>query len=309
MRCSGEIYGSFDASTALRRGDKMAADAVNALEEMQFFVRKRRSDVTSPPALGDGRFNRLQAKEGRGERWLRLSGESQIVTIALRCAKGRQVEGMGGSYPVLISAGSYYLCSPGLDVRLEVAPPYDFLQLAIPSLDPIVATDQFSGFQSGSQPRWPRNAFIDEMGKFLASEDSVGSVQNSYSMASELIAIRLRRARNGKAGYLQAWRLKHVQNYIETKMDSRINLRDLASEARLSPMHFAAQFKAATGLKPHEYVLFRRIERAKTIIASSNKPLVEIALETGFQSQSHFTGIFKRFTGETPGSWRKNTVG
>jgi AraC-like DNA-binding protein len=70
-------------------------------------------------------------------------------------------------------------------------------------------------------------------------------------------------------------------------------------------MHFAAQFKAATGIRPHEYLLRRRIERAKELLAGSHTPLVEIALEVGFKTQAHFTTVFARIVGETPNAWRR----
>jgi AraC-like DNA-binding protein len=69
-------------------------------------------------------------------------------------------------------------------------------------------------------------------------------------------------------------------------------------------MHFAAQFKATTGTRPHNYVLRRRIERAQELLRSSHMPLVEIALEVGFQTQAHFTTIFRQLVCETPGRWR-----
>jgi len=69
-------------------------------------------------------------------------------------------------------------------------------------------------------------------------------------------------------------------------------------------MHFAAQFRAATGLRPHEFVLRRRIERAQSLLLQSRLTSLDIALSTGFRSQAHFTTVFKRLVGETPARWR-----
>ena len=74
-------------------------------------------------------------------------------------------------------------------------------------------------------------------------------------------------------------------------------------------MHFAAQFKAATGMRPHEYLLRQRIERAKELLAGSQPPLAEIALEVGFKAQAHFTTVFARIVGETPNAWRREHNG
>ena len=79
----------------------------------------------------------------------------------------------------------------------------------------------------------------------------------------------------------------------------------MAAVARLSVYHFARQFKAATGLPPHQYVLTRRVERAKELLqARTHLSLAEVAAHTGFSDQSQFTHHFKRMVGVTPGQFR-----
>jgi AraC family transcriptional regulator len=70
-------------------------------------------------------------------------------------------------------------------------------------------------------------------------------------------------------------------------------------------MHFAAQFKAATGQTPHAYVVSRKIIRAKQMLMDSTRAIGEVALELNFSSSAHFTQVFKCLVGETPGSWRR----
>lgn len=103
---------------------------------------------------------------------------------------------------------------------------------------------------------------------------------------------------------LQKWRLKRVVDYIDASMSSKMTSRDLAAVAGLSRMHFASQFRVATGLRPHEFLLQRRIRRAAELMRDTTMPIMEIALAVGFQTQAHFTTVFKRFTGCTPRSWR-----
>ena len=71
-------------------------------------------------------------------------------------------------------------------------------------------------------------------------------------------------------------------------------------------MHFAAQFRAATGVRPHEYLVRRRIAKAQTMLATTEMPIAELALAVGFGSQAHFTVVFKRFSGLTPLRWRQS---
>ena len=82
-------------------------------------------------------------------------------------------------------------------------------------------------------------------------------------------------------------------------------LEHLAAVARLSVYHFARQFKAATGLPPHQYVIARRVERAKLLLqGGSDLSLAEVAARAGFSDQSQFCQHFKRQVGVTPGQFR-----
>jgi AraC family transcriptional regulator len=85
-------------------------------------------------------------------------------------------------------------------------------------------------------------------------------------------------------------------------------LASLAQAVGLSRMHFAAQFRAAMGVPPHEFVLRRRIECTQRLLLETDSTLVDIALSVGFQTQAHFTTVFKRFVGDTPHRWRSATL-
>lgn len=103
---------------------------------------------------------------------------------------------------------------------------------------------------------------------------------------------------------LQLWRLQRVVVYIEAHLADHVTLLDLSKEAEFSPMHFASQFRKATGVRPHDYVLRRKIEEAQVLLLTSNTSIVDIALSFGFLSQAHFTTVFKRFVGSPPLRWQ-----
>ena len=105
-------------------------------------------------------------------------------------------------------------------------------------------------------------------------------------------------------GALDGRRLQRVMDYIESHLGEDVTLDVLASEACLSPFHFARAFKAATGVTPHRYLTMRRLERAKSLLAANQLPLAVIAAACGFSSQAHFTKSFKDATGATPGVYR-----
>lgn len=99
-------------------------------------------------------------------------------------------------------------------------------------------------------------------------------------------------------------RLTRVLDYIEAHLTREIRLADLAAEACLSEFHFSRLFREATGLSPHRYVIFRRVQEAQKRLALGQSSLVEIALETGFGSQANFIRVFRKATGLTPGQYR-----
>jgi AraC family transcriptional regulator len=114
-----------------------------------------------------------------------------------------------------------------------------------------------------------------------------------------------RRLERGRDGVLPRGRLRAVVEYIEEHLDGGPTLAQLAAVVGLNPYHFARQFKAATGLPPHQYVIARRVERAKQLLhAGTDLSLAEVALRAGFSDQSQFSRHFKRLVGVTPGRFR-----
>jgi AraC family transcriptional regulator len=109
----------------------------------------------------------------------------------------------------------------------------------------------------------------------------------------------------GRDGTLPRGRLRAVVAYIEEHLDAGLTLGHMAAVARLSTYHFARQFKAATGLPPHQYVIMRRVERARELLqAGTDLSLAEVAACAGFSDQSQFTHHFKRVVGVTPRQFR-----
>ena len=105
-------------------------------------------------------------------------------------------------------------------------------------------------------------------------------------------------------GALDGRRLRRVTEFIDAHLGEDLSIEALARQACLSPFHFARAFKAATGKPPHRFLIERRIERAKTLVAGSGCPLAAVADACGFSSQAHLTRWFKRIVGTTPGAYR-----
>lgn len=105
-------------------------------------------------------------------------------------------------------------------------------------------------------------------------------------------------------GGLSGFRLRRVKEFIAENLEEDLSLTDIASVAELSQYHFARAFRKTVGMTPQQYVMQQRIERAKQLLSNAELPIVEISLRTGFENQSHFTTLFRKFTKLTPKSWR-----
>src|SRR5262245_47307110 len=110
------------------------------------------------------------------------------------------------------------------------------------------------------------------------------------------------RPERGRDGALPRGDLRAVVEYVEEHLDAGLTLAEMAAAAHLSVYHFARQFKAASGLPPHRYVILRRVERARELLRQDRDiSLAEVAARAGFSDQSQFSHHFKRLVGVTPG--------
>jgi AraC family transcriptional regulator len=95
-----------------------------------------------------------------------------------------------------------------------------------------------------------------------------------------------------------------VRHYIDAHLEDDLSLDTLAREAGLPPAALTQAFSRMHGATPHQYVIQRRVETARGLLLNASLPLAEIALRTGFASQSHFSAVFKRVTSLTPNAFR-----
>ncbi|HKW40044.1 MAG TPA: AraC family transcriptional regulator [Gemmatimonadales bacterium] len=109
-------------------------------------------------------------------------------------------------------------------------------------------------------------------------------------------------------GGLSAAAKRRVLELIDGHLDARLTVAMLAGEVGLSPAHFARAFKQALGRAPHEFLLHLRLERARQLLELPRASLSDIAQRTGFADQAHFTRLFKRAYGITPGALIRQLV-
>jgi AraC family transcriptional regulator len=111
-----------------------------------------------------------------------------------------------------------------------------------------------------------------------------------------------------KPGGLATWQTRRTLAHIEENLASKMDIDDLANVVALSRSHFSRAFKRSLGFSPMEYVVVRRVERAKAMISRTREPLAEVALACGFADQAHLNRRFRDIVGISPGRWRRSNA-
>ena len=153
---------------------------------------------------------------------------------------------------------------------------------------------------------------IDHLMRALMHESLEASTDQGIGLECIATAIALSICQHAKAlpalpkagPRLAPRQLRAVQAYVETHLHQQISLTDLAATAGLSSFHFLRSFKGSLGSTPAQYVLDRRMERARYLLKVSPLTVSEIGISVGFQDVSHFSRAFRRTVGTTPSSFR-----
>jgi AraC family transcriptional regulator len=130
---------------------------------------------------------------------------------------------------------------------------------------------------------------------------------DSLTAAIAVAAVRLARTRGDvvRRGRLEPRQLERATDFMTARLSKRIRLGELAAITGLSQAHFGRAFKASTGVAPHRWLLEARITRAQRLLLDTDFSLAQVAIETGFSEQSHFTRVFRSVVGTPPGAWRR----
>ncbi|MGO4407781.1 helix-turn-helix domain-containing protein [Bosea sp. RAF48] len=115
----------------------------------------------------------------------------------------------------------------------------------------------------------------------------------------------MRRLTQARVGILASWQERRAKEMLHARFATDLSIAQIAEECGLTPSHFARAFRRNTGLAPHRYLMKLRVEEAKKLLVRPDLSLEEIAICCGFGGQSHLTRVFGRFTGVTPGVWRR----
>lgn len=110
---------------------------------------------------------------------------------------------------------------------------------------------------------------------------------------------------SGRVPTLDEKMRERIAEFVRADLGTPVTLAAMAKVAGMSVSCFIRTFKRSTGVTPHRFVVEQRIHEASRLLATSDLPIVEIALMFGFSSQSHFGVAFRTVTGKSPALYRR----
>ncbi|MCB8882680.1 helix-turn-helix transcriptional regulator [Acidisoma cellulosilytica] len=138
-----------------------------------------------------------------------------------------------------------------------------------------------------------------------ASPDRIDVILQEATAAISALRREVTLRRKAQPIALLPWQMRKVRDFVEDNLHAALPVDSMADAVRLSRGHFSRAFTASFGCPPHAYLQQRRLERAKTLIRTTEESLAIIATACGFSDQSHLSRLFRRCLGETPSDWRR----
>lgn len=245
-----------------------------------------------------------------GEGFGRHSHDFHSITVLLS-SPGSSIwcYGDGKSRSVRPVAGDVFFCPANVPTAVHTERAFESILLC---LSPTVfkRVDDSGGVALGNTAPaiMRKDSFIERVVTSLADEvgraGSAGGELFASSLATALSVHLSREYANGSESYKPVPRLSddelaRLEQHIVHNLDTPLTLEVLASLVKRSRFHFSRLFKASTGETPHQYVIRRRVERARELLRAG-RAIVEVAAEVGFASQSHLHSHIQRAFGCTP---------
>ena len=160
--------------------------------------------------------------------------------------------------------------------------------------------------------RLTQDPLTAELLKALHRENAAGAGELFVDYAVGTLVAFLARGRGPSSDVLPPaardlapWQARRAVAFLTDRLEEHVSLADVADTVGLSPYHFARAFKATTGEPPHRFLMARRVERAKEMLAGTGESVTAIAHACGFASSQHLATVFRRLVGMTPSAYRR----
>lgn len=214
----------------------------------------------------------------------------------------------GGTMRAVATRGEISIVPVGVSDECIQDDPSDTVDLTLPRALLRVAAEELGldPDRAALEARFcVRDACIEHITWALEAEHRAGSpngllYRESLGLALAVHLLRSYRAAGRPARALDPAQLARVKRHVDEHLAGDVSLLRLARVAGVSASHFRLLFKRSTGLAVHEYVIRRRVERARDLLVEGKLPASQIAFEAGFSHQSHMARCMRRVLGLTP---------
>ncbi|SEN11125.1 AraC-type DNA-binding protein [Luteibacter sp. UNCMF331Sha3.1] len=187
----------------------------------------------------------------------------------------------------------FYITRQSLDDLAEegsLAPVAGLMRPPLGARDEILHSLALAMLPALARPDEANSLFIDHVTRAFHAH-----VTRTYGGAA--------RESDGRRQALACWQARVATELMDSRLDGKVSVRDLAVACNLSISHFSRAFVQTFGMPPHRWLIARRIDHAKALIRSGSLPLAQIATASGFATQSHFTRVFTSVVGASPSRW------
>jgi AraC family transcriptional regulator len=230
----------------------------------------------------------------------------------LRVHTGAPARGVCGRHAFVYTRGALDLVPAGASDEWCSDEPTDMLVITLPSVLVQRAAAELGRSEQGLDARCLfRDPSIEHIAWALdAGRSSGGGALYAESLGLALAYHLLSAYSSSTGGVTRDRRVfslgerRRITEHVEAHLHQRLGLDALADTLGMSTSHFKVLFRRSLGLPVHEYVIQRRVERAKALLLEDELPAAEVALAAGFAHQSHMARCMRRVLGVTPSALR-----
>ena len=266
------------------------------------FLSAQPGEVCSPPTEAH-----IVSLVTIGERHHRMWRDGKVIT--------------DGTLP----SSSVNIVAAGIAPRAVISDPIDVLHVYVPAARLKNEAERAGGLGAGNfeivdplyRPDTSLTAVLGAIARSIAGEDwtdglwldSLGATVTARMLQRWSTLARDAGGRPAPArGGLAPWQLRRVTDRLLDDLPCEPSLAELAALTGLSEHHFCRSFVRSTGTPPHRWLLNQRVARAQQLLSSSLLTVAEIAASVGYEDPSYFARLFKRHTGVTPLTYRKERL-
>jgi AraC-like DNA-binding protein len=255
-----------------------------------------------------GAVELVRSRRGPGDHV--LTHDRPALALSFVALPGSEVVLRGPDNPtsVVTRRGTHCLMVPGTRVESRWRSPTDYL---VTRFDPIALADVLGPKNAPAALRANRCAedpAVLALGSLIAGELDAGAPRGRLyieSLATALTLALLPGANKALGPGHRDPRIRRALDWLHTNLADDLSIDDLAAQACLSRFHFTRLFTSELGRSPYRYLLERRLDLARSLLAQTAMPVAEVARRSGFKSAAHFARMFARETGATPGQYRQ----